>query len=159
VVQRYFLRTDNNKDPKEPNQSLVLACDAGNYQPAQADGSQAPISINGFGDNGEIIMKRVDYFHVLLGVEFGNLFRYMAINEYMALPSNKPRIVSLQISLLSRSAQSVGQDALIKDDQQFVVLDRTVTVKKPTNSATPKYVRQVISQTVALRNALGERGS
>lgn len=159
VVQRYFLRTDINKSPNEPNQSLALACDAGNYQPAQADGSQAPTSVNGFGGNGEIIMKRVDYFHVLLGVEFGDLFRYMPISEYMALAGNKPRIVTIQLGILSRSSQSVGRDAVIKDDQQFVVLDKTVTVKKPSSISAPKYVRQVVSQTIALRNALGERGS
>ncbi|MDU5498181.1 MAG: pilus assembly protein PilW, partial [Acinetobacter baumannii] len=51
----------------------------------------------------------------------------------------------------------VGQEIAIKDDQQFSVLDQTITVKKPENS-TKKYVRQVISQTIALRNVIGERG-
>lgn len=75
----------------------------------------------------------------------------------MGLAIPRPRIVSVQLGLLTRSSQNVGQDSLIKDDQDFVVLDQTVKVKKPA-AATTKYVRQVISQTVALRNSMGERG-
>lgn len=158
VVQRYFLRLDTNKNPNEPNQALALACDAGNYQPPLSDGTQSSVAIENFGDNGEIIMKRADYFRVLLGVETGSNFRYIAISDYMALASPKPRIVSAQIGILTRSAQSVGRDEVVKANQTFTVLDKTVSIKKPDDSA-PKYVRQVVSQTVAMRNGLGERGS
>jgi type IV pilus assembly protein PilW len=152
IVQRYFLRVDNNNQNTEPNQPLALACDAGFYST-----TGNPTAINRYGDAGEIMMKRVDHFRVLLGIQNGTQHRYLSINDYMGLAIPRPRIVSVQLGLLTRSSQNVGQDSLIKDDQDFVVLDQTVKVKKPA-AATTKYVRQVISQTVALRNSMGERG-
>ena len=158
VVQRYFLREDSNKNAKEPNETLALACDAGTYEPAKADGTEPPTKVENFGDNGQIIMKRVDYLHVLLGVDMGSNFRYMTINDYMAITTKKPRIVSVQLGILARSAQTVGRDAnTIKDDQSFTVLDKVVSVKKVNDKNAPKYIRQVVSQTVAMRNGLGDR--
>ncbi len=75
----------------------------------------------------------------------------------MNLSGVKPRILSIQLGTLVRSSQSVGNDALVKNDQKFQVLDNEVTVKIPANAST-KYVRQVVSQTIALRNTFGERG-
>lgn len=151
IVQRYFLRADTNNQKAEPNQPLALACDSGFYSTIGN-----PTVVTRYGDAGEIIMKRVDHFRVLLGVQNGAQHRYVSINDYMGLAIPRPRVVSVQIGLLTRSSQNVGNDTLIKDDQEFVVLDQTVKVKKP--STTTKYVRQVISQTVALRNSIGERG-
>lgn len=151
VVQRYFLRADANPSPNEPNQVLALACDAGTYP------ENNPVAIANFGDAGEIIMKRVDHFRVLLGVQNNSGRRYMSIRDYMNLTAPHPRIVSIQFGVLARSLQSVNDAQSIKDDQSFVVLDQTVKVKKAT-STSPKYIRQVISQTIALRNAIGERG-
>ena len=151
VVQRYFLRVDANKSANEPNQALALACDAGSYPELN------PTVVTDFGDAGEIIMKRVDYLRVLLGVQSSNGRRYMSVNEYMTSSTPHPRIVSIQFGVLARSLQSVSDTKSIKDDQNFLVLDQTVTVKTPIAPA-PKYVRQVISQTIALRNAIGERG-
>ncbi|WP_151961562.1 PilW family protein [Acinetobacter bereziniae] len=154
VVQRYFLRVDANADKNEPNSPLALVCDSGTYSADVAN----PTTIKGYGTAGQIVMKRVDYFRVLLGVqdETLNRRRYFAINDYMNLTMvNKPRIVSLQLGMLVRSTQNVGPDATIRNDQPFTVLDKTVTVKIPTQNT--KYVRQVVSQTVALRNAIGDR--
>ena len=75
----------------------------------------------------------------------------------MTLTGTRPRILSVQLGALIRSAQSVGSDSMIKDTQKFQVLDKEVTVKTPT-AGNSKYVRQVVSQTVALRNTFGERG-
>ncbi|WP_278493089.1 PilW family protein [Acinetobacter gyllenbergii] len=151
VVQRYFLREDNNKASNEPNTSLALACDAGWYMD-----NATPTKIENYGDNGQIILKRVDYFHIMLGIQNGNNHRYISIKEYMGLASPKPRILSVQLGVLARSTQAVGHDATFKDDQVFSVLDQDVRVKTATGKQ--KYVRQVISQTVALRNTFGERG-
>lgn len=148
IIQRYFLRADSNKLSTE-SAPLALACDAG-YYPL----SGSPTTITRYGDAGEIIMKRVDYLHVLLGVQNGSNFRYVSIAEYMALASVRPRIVSIQLGMLARSAQAMGADSTIKAAQTFQVLDQTVKVKPSTD---PKYIRQVVSQTIALRNALGER--
>lgn len=152
VVQRYFLRLDANAGTNEPNQPLALACDAGIY-PA----SGSPAEITNYGDAGEIIMKRVDHFRILLGVQYANNNRrYVSVNEYMTMAAPHPRIVSVELGALTRSSQSVGADSVIKNDQEFVILDQTVKVKESGDTA--KYVRQVVSQTVALRNAMGERG-
>ena len=59
--------------------------------------------------------------------------------------------------MLVRSNTAVGNESTINNDQEFQVLDKKIKVKS-TNS-TVKYVRQVVSQSVALRNALGGRGS
>ena len=147
VVQRYFLRADSNKATNESS-ALALACDAGHYA------LETPAVISSYGDAGEIIMKRVDHFRVLLGVEANGAHRYIPVSSYMALTAPRPRILSVQLGALVRSTQPLGNDAVIKSNQTFQVLDQTVKVKASTD---PKYIRQVVSQTIALRNALGER--
>lgn len=152
IVQRYFLRIDANNSSDEPNKPLALACDAGYYS-LTGD----PTAITRYGDAGEIVMKRVDHLHVLLNIQGVSGRRYISIHDYLNLTAPRPRIVSVQIGLLTRSLQPVSAEVAIKDDQQFSVLDQTITVKKSEKS-TKKYVRQVISQTIALRNVIGERG-
>lgn len=154
LVQRYFLRLDTNNDgTKEPNQPYALACDAGTYA---IDGT-APVEIENFGGDGQIIMKRIDQLRVLYGViDSDSKFRYLSATAYRALSVPRPRIVGLQISVLSRSTQSIGKDATFKADQKFQVLDQLVTVKTPA-ATTPNYVRQVVTQTIALRNTFGDR--
>ncbi|MDH0564031.1 PilW family protein [Acinetobacter courvalinii] len=168
IVQRYFLRADNNKNENEPNQPLALACDAGHYpvEPAKAVNATDPLpamAVTGYGDAGEIIMKRVDHFRVLLNIQDDSVTapgasrRYITFKDYMALPSPRPRIVAVQIGILARSAQAVNKENSINDDQVFRVLDQEVIVKKP-KAGSPKYIRQVVAQTIALRNVIGERG-
>lgn len=152
VVQRYFLRVDSNKSSNEPNLPLALACDAG-YYPLNGN----PASITGFGDAGEIILKRVDHFRVLYGIQNGANFRYVDAATYLALPTPRPRILLVQLGILGRSNQSVGNDSAFLDDQVFQVLDQAVKIKTPAANS-PKYARQVVTQTVALRNTFGERG-
>lgn len=166
VVQRYFLRVDANAVTNEPNSPLALACEAGFYAIAdtpavvRVEGGAPSQALNTrlFGSTGgEIIMKRVDHFRVLLGVQNDTSYRYLPINEYMAIAAgSRPRILSVQIGALVRSGQSVSRDEIISNDQTFQVLDQLVKVKTPAANA-PKYVRQVISQTIALRNTFGGR--
>ena len=153
-MQRYFLRRDTNNDVNEPNAPLALACDAGIYQL-----EQDPVSITRYGDSGQIIMKRVDHLRVLYGyIGADDKFRYVSAADYMGLTgSPKPRIVSVQLGLLTRSTQSVGSDATFDNDKTYQILDQLVKVKTPAAN-TPNYVRQVITQTVALRNSFGDRG-
>lgn len=153
IVQRYFLREDTNKNDREPNKALTLACDAGWYNE-----TGNPTKIENYGDAGQIVMQRVDHFRVLLGVQNGTNFRYISIKDYMGLAAgSRPRILSLQLGLIARSLNTVSNDSLVKDNQEFQVLDQVVKIKTPQANAT-KHVRQVVSQTVALRNAFGERG-
>ncbi|RKG31370.1 prepilin-type N-terminal cleavage/methylation domain-containing protein [Acinetobacter guerrae] len=167
VVQRYFLRSDASAASNEPNTPLALACEAGFYAIAETptvtkvEGG-APCSALGtrlFGStSGQIIMKRVDYFRVLLGVQSGANYRYISFKDYMDIAAgSRPRILSVQLGALVRSAQPAGNDAIIDNNQIFQVLDQSIKVKTPTASA-PKYVRQVVVQNIALRNTFGERG-
>lgn len=152
VIERYFLRTDTNVETREGN-ALALVCDAGQYSSTENNLISAGV---GFGGAGQILMKRVDYFRVLLGVEntAGNK-RYIGIREYRALIGSKPRIVSVSLGILARSTQAVGEDTVINPDQIFNVLDRAVRVHADGNPT--GYVRQVITQEIALRNGLGAR--
>jgi len=147
IVQRYFLRTDANQATGETN-PLALACDAGHY--AVGDNT-----VTNYGDAGEIIMKRVDYFRVLLNVaNTTGAQRYVAINNYLTL-TPRPRILGVSLGVLTRSAQSVGTDQAMAQNNNFNVLDQTVQV---TSTGDPNgYIRRVVTQDVALRNALGER--
>ncbi len=163
IVQRYFLRADTNAG-NEPNRPLALACEAGFYaltgSVVRVEGG-APSQKLGtatFGSSaGQIIMKRVDHFRVLLGVENNTGFRYISIRDYMNIAAgSRPRILSVQLGALVRSGQPVNRDALILDNENFQVLDQLIKVKTPAANA-PKYVRQVVSQTIALRNTFGDR--
>ncbi|MFG0586704.1 PilW family protein [Acinetobacter sp. YQ_14] len=165
VVQRYFLRVDANAAKDEPNSPLALACEAGFYAVADTpevkriEGGAPSQALNTrvFGSTGgEVILKRVDYFRILLGIQNADAYQYVSINDYMGMASPRPRILSLQLGALVRSSQSAG-NGIINDDQEFQVLDQAVKIKKPTQNS-PKYVRQVVSQTIALRNTFGERG-
>lgn len=161
VVQRYFLRADTNTAANEPNSALALACDAGSYD---YDITSNPAAVNNYGDAGEILMKRVDHFHVLLAIHTANdRYRYLTIAQYMALAAPRPRVLSMQIGMLVRSNESLG--AVTEKERTrmnaatnfFTVLDQEVKV--PALAANERqYVRQVVSQTVAFRNSFGERG-
>ena len=146
VIQRYFLRIDANAGAGEAN-PLALACDAGNY---------SDTNLARYGDAGEIIMKRVDHFRVLLNVSnaTGNR-RYIGIHEYMALIGTKPRILGVSLGVLARSGQSTGQEASTAQNNAFVVLDQDVAIGG--NGNPQGFIRQVVTQEVAIRKALGER--
>ena len=162
IVQRYFLRRDTVVNGNEPNERLALACDAGSY-----DLGANPTVISDYGDNGEIIIKRVDHFRVLLGVQIkegtNDRYRYMSTREYMALTAPRPRILSLQLGMLVRSIEAVGnvdekeRARMNAQNQFYTVLDQNVKVAALA-AGERQYARQVISQTVAFRNSFGERG-
>lgn len=148
VIERYFVHQDANINSNETSATaLALACAAGRSN-----------KMNDFNnDNGQIIMKRVDYFHVLLTVQnsSGN-FQDMTIAQYT---NNAPtaRIVGVKLGVLVRSNQSVGVDSNIDLTKSFTVLDQSVTLNSTVQNAQSKNLRQVITQTIAIRNALGGR--
>lgn len=152
VVQRYFLAVDENAGDTEPNQPLALYCDAG-YYALEGD----PTSITNFGEDPQIVLKRVDHFRVLYSIQNGSNHRYVDANTYLQLDLPRPRILSVQLGILMRSLQSVGRDNTFSDEQVFQVLDQALQITEPDENA-PKYVRQVVTQTIALRNTFGERG-
>lgn len=162
IVERYFLREDsqNNNDPNAP---LVLACKATNYL---KDDESKLDRLNG---DGEIIIPRVDHMHILLGVASDTLdatknpivagkdgvldrFGYISIPNYLALIT-KPQIVSLQIGILVRSPDSVGKNDLADVNKTYQIFDVNKALKA--DSKNSLYNRQVVTQTVALRNGFG----
>lgn len=159
VIERFFLRADSNAASNEPNSALALACEAGSYTAAStAIYKNSTGSPPKFGTtSGQIIMRRVDHLHFLLGVSNDNNtgdLRYISINQYLSLNANpRPRINSIQIGMLVRASDNIGSNSLVANDQEFTILEQTVKVKTPTGTP-PKYLRQVVSQTVAIRNGL-----
>lgn len=150
IVQRYFLRRDTNAGSGEAN-PLALACDAAHYNSS----GWIDADENAYGGNGEIIMKRVDQFHVLLTVKNGNnQIRYMSIAQYRTA-NPKPRIVGVNLGVLTRSSQNVGTDKAVAQANNFTLLDQALTVNARSNPT--GYIRRVVTQEVALRNALGDR--
>lgn len=171
VVQRYFVRPvvppTENSDPSEPNQALALACVAANYN---AD-NLSSLNLSGAG---RIVVPRVDHFHVLFGVaddtqntsvspavagQDGILdrFGYMTIAGYQQLnpvaSARKPQIVAIKIAVLVRSPNSVGSSDLFNAARNYQLFDVSGPLIAHANNNL--YLRNVLSQTVALRNGFG----
>ncbi|MEB3864390.1 PilW family protein [Acinetobacter sp. IK31] len=155
IVERYFLRLDTNGSSQ---QDYALACDANT--PSSVATAQ-PTTVPGLGDAGQIILPRIDHFHVLFGAKntAGN-FAYYTIPQYRAAaqaardatpPVMAPRILSIQISVLARSTNN-AQNKAIDPTQSFLMLDQTVHA----SDNTTRFLRRVYSVTIALRNAMGE---
>lgn len=156
VVQKYFLRKDTSRN--DPNEPFALACKSIFY----TSDEPAKIDLSG---NGEIIIPRVDYFGVLLGVAqdkctdtdradgIMSCFGYMSIKDYMALTVTKPQIVMIKIGMLVRSTNSIGANDLYDQDKIYNVLN--VKAKLKNDAKNKMYMRNVVTQTIALRNGFG----
>lgn len=154
IVQRYFLRLDNNGGAGD----YALVCDASTPNTVA---TAQPGVVAGINAGSQIIMPRVDHFHILLGTRNGNnnlifytvdQYRTAANTARTATPAiSPPKIIAIRLAVLVRSANGVN-DASIDLAKTFKMLDQTVT---PANTAT-RYSRQVYSTTIALRNGLGE---
>lgn len=161
VVQRYFLREDSNTN-NDPNQPLALACKATTY----INTEQAILS--GLEGDGQIIIPRVDQFKVILGVARdganstcdadvtpdGKLdcFGYITLKNYKLL-TKKPQIVSVKIGLLIRSPDSIGQNEFFDAEKLYTILGSTA--KLEAHDKNKLYLRDVVTQTVAIRNGFG----
>lgn len=162
VVERYFLRTDSQVN-NDPNTALALACKATSYS------NDNDLKLDNLNGNGEIIIPRVDHLHVLLGVARDTIdatkspavtgqdgvldrFGYISIPNYLALV-NKPQIVSIQLGMLVRSPDSVGSNSAVDPNKSYQIFD----INKPliADNKNNLYMRQVVTQTIALRNGFG----
>ena len=171
IVQRYFLRGDTNGTSEA---DLALACDANTPAATAATVAAQPTTVSGLGAAGQIIIPRVDHFHVLLKARDheGNLVEY-TIPQYRAAAEearknvteddasednpakeavNPPRILAVQVSVLIRSTNNARSPAINPADATYVMLDKTVKANDTTN----RYLRRVYNSTVALRNTMGE---
>ncbi|MEB3753250.1 prepilin-type N-terminal cleavage/methylation domain-containing protein [Acinetobacter sp. MD2(2019)] len=150
VIERYFVRADNHRAANETAENaLGLACAAGRSNNIAAFNAA----------NGQILMKRVDYFHVLLVVQdSSNNLRDMSIADYLS-QTPTARILGVKLGILARSSQSIGADSNVdsRNKKPFNVLDQAVTLNSTIQNSNVKNLRQVFIQSVAMRNALGGR--
>lgn len=178
VVERYFLREDAN-NRNDPNQPLVLACKATRYTEGNAkDVDDIADFVGGnLSGNGEIIIPRVDHFSVRLGVAYDgananctavtagtpaeniapdsslDCFSYMNIEDYRALSDKKPQIVSVQIGLLVRSVENSSNNKFFDKNHNYRILN--VEAPLIDDDKNRLYLRNVVTQTIAIRNGFG----
>ena len=157
VIQQYFVRNDAQATADEPS-SLALACRAGRLpNPVGAASIITWDNTTCTANCGQIVMTRVDYFHVLLGVfnpaTPATPYRYVSPQDYNTLAAPRPQIQSIQIGVLARALGSVSGNSQIDPNRSFRVLDKTVQPTATVTSA--RYVRQVFTTTVSIRNSLG----
>ena len=160
VIQRYFIR----RDPANATSGndLALACDANTPTAAGTTPVAQPTTITGFGDAGQIIMPRVDYFTVQLGArsENGNL-GYYTVNQYRTAANAAraktpkaeaaPRIVSIKMAVVVRSLDDT-KNKNIDLTKAMPVLNQNVKLNTANQT---QHARRVYSTTVAIRNGLG----
>ena len=165
IVQRYLVKPIGDVTSSSNNPNLALYCDAGRYQLtdvesayAATDPAKRTVNITGLNHNNQIVLRRVDHFRVLLGVASGEYgqsenFRYMTLSDYQQLTGdNLPKIRSVQLGLVIRSQDRIPA-ATNNQQTTFNILDLTAVSLM---GGKDNYMRQVLTQTIALRNALGE---
>lgn len=138
-VQSYYLE-ENSKQPGRYN----LMCDAG--YPANAN------SMNGSG--AVVILQDVEAFRVRFAVRDGvtKLLSYKKPNEVL----DTDRIVAIEIAVAARSSSSVGFGNKIKvptSSNPFTLAGQPVFLTNPDKQ--DRFLREVFSQVVAIRNAQG----
>lgn len=164
VIERYFVGASFS----DSRQSL--RCQSVQYSQTQLDAATVTNPLNLTLGISQIIIPKVDYFYIKLGYINGSLANplqlgYIEISEYLALPKVKknvdgivqnvrPYIDAVQLGLLVQSNESAGSNSIVKskNTQPFNILDRSVTLKAANQDT---YLRQVVSQTILLRNAIG----
>ena len=157
IVQRYFIDSGN------------LKCDSGQYLKDKPTVT-VTYALTGFGSNAQTILKNVEYMRILLAVSEDNdtatgsqsnlpvdglaqkNLRYIGIGDYPATGS-LPRIRGVQLGILMKANESVSSttELVNKNKAAFRVLDTDVTLK----TKDTRFLHQVVTQTIALRNAMG----
>lgn len=157
VVQRYFIQ--KLPDALQGSDGLDrygLYCDAGHYNAGDS-------SITGLNNNAQLLMQNIDAFKVLLGVKNpgNNQLRYVTIDEYKNLMSSITaekdylQVISLQVSVVARSATNVGADASLNNKTITLPGATTAIAFDGDANLNKKYLRQMVTQVVGLRNTLG----
>lgn len=164
VIQRYFV-SSSTTDPR-----LALRCQAAQYTQAILDALPSGTQHTLNWQTSSSILPNVDYFKVRLAYAKGSLeaptqIAYSDLADYLSLTTEKrnidgivyetrPYIHAVQIGLLLQSSQSAGLDENFKarNKQPFYVLEQSVELKPALQNT---HFRQVVNQTVTLRNALG----
>lgn len=164
VIERFYLKAD----PAANNAAdLALYCDAGRYSLNNNQNiKDMNIKMADYGDAGQLLIPRVDQFHVLLITlekDSSNVLkqRYRTISDYMAInpgtnlgaPNARPRIIGVQIGLLLRSTSSVSKN-VVNTAATYSLMDQNVKVVKANNEAID-FMRSVYVSNILFRNGRG----
>ncbi len=176
IVQRYYLRevAQNNKSNYESNiKSYELRCDAGRYVKEILNSTELDLqkindstilkesrNIRDFGDVGEVVIPRVDYFGVLLGVEViepltsSVTLRYFTPEQYMSYlkglatdSSITTDIISVKLSALVRADRPLTGET---GASNFIIFGEPKTLSADTSKA---FIRRVYESNIMLRNS------
>ena len=176
IVQRYFLRAvaQNDKSNYESNiKSYELRCDAGRYVKEILNSTELDLqkindstilkesrNIRDFGDVGEVVIPRVDYFGVLLGVEViepltsSVTLRYFTPEQYMsylkdlsATSTITTDIISVKLSALVRADRPLTGET---GASNFIIFGEPKTLSADTSKA---FIRRVYESNIMLRNS------
>lgn len=186
VIERYFLLevAQNAKSSYESDiKSYELRCDAGRYVKENLNAAEltaqkisnstelkASRDIRDFGDAGTMIIPRVDYFGVLLGVEITKVtvpsttsvtLRYFTPEVYIdylktvevaeAVATNKTTtttdIISVKLSALVRADRPLSGET---GANSFEIFGESKSLSSNTSNA---FIRKVYESNIMLRNA------
>ena len=157
MVQRYYVaKLPTSQQGSDGLDRYGLYCDAGHYKEGDS-------SITGLNNNAQLLMQNIDAFKVLLGVKNpqNNQLRYLTMDEYTDLMSsiteekNYLQVISLQVSVVARSATNIGADAGLNNQTITLPGAATAVVFDGDANLNKKYIRQLVTQVVGLRNTLG----
>lgn len=176
IVQRYYLRevAQNDKSNYESNiKSYELRCDAGRYVKEILNSAELDLqkindstilkesrNIRDFGDVGEVVIPRVDYFGVLLGVEVVEpltssvTLRYFTPEQYMSYLKGLATdstittdIISVKLSVLVRADRPLTGET---GASNFIIFGEPKTLSTYTSKA---FIRRVYESNIMLRNS------
>lgn len=154
-VYRYYLeKLPANQQINGALDRFGLYCDSGYYTASMN-------KIEGLGLNGQLVIQNVDAFKVrfLVKDKGGNL-TYATINKYetdlmkpSVVATDFKNIIGVELGVLITSNQSVGAEAHFNTADTYVIAGQTVKLTANPNNS--RYLRQPVTQVVALRNTLG----
>lgn len=176
ISVRYFLRevAQNDKSNYESNiKSYELRCDAGRYVKEILNSAELDLqkindstilkesrNIRDFGDIGEVVIPRVDYFGVLLGVEVVEpltssvTLRYFTPEQYItylerlsATSTITTDIISVKLSALVRADRPLTGET---GASNFIIFGEPKTLSTDTSKA---FIRRVYESNIMLRNS------
>lgn len=165
VVQRYYVGSTST----DLRQSL--RCQAAQYTQSALDAKTSTDRLKLTWGTSQVILPNVDLFQIRLGYMDGDLnsanstLAYTDVKNYMTLTAVKknidgvtqavrPHVHAIQIGVLVRSDDKTGNQSVIKqrNKEPFQVLGTKVNL---TPASQDNYLRQVVDQTISLRNAMG----
>lgn len=182
IIQRYFLSEvlQNNKFDYESNiKSYELRCDAGRYIKESLNANELELqnisdsailkasrNIKDFGDAGAVIIPRVDYFGVLLGVEViepsipSVTLRYFTPEQYISFLKGLSAdstittdIISVKLSALVRADRPLTGET---GASNFIIFGEQKALSTDTSKA---FIRRVYESNIMLRNSRAIRES